>query len=205
MLTLAQTVGASTLRVLAGLMIAFVVSLAVGMLIRYWRLFGRLTVPTINVLAPVSPVAWLPVALLVFGIGNAPAVFMVFISLFFIITLATVSLIDNVPARYLNVARIMGATRRQQFLHVILPAILPGLFMVLRLNLFAAWMVVLIAEAVGVGGGLGLVVMVAKNTFNAQLAFFTMMVVGLTGFLLDYLLRQIQHRALYWLPQGATI
>ena len=199
-LAVAATIGKSTLRVLAGLFLAFVLSLAIGLAVRYLPLLGKLTLPMVNLLAPVSPVAWLPVAILIFGIGDAPAVFLVFIALFFIMTLATLRLIDGVPASYINVARIMGATRAQIFLQVILPAILPGLFIVLRLNLFAAWMMLLIAEAVGVGSGLGLVVMVARTTFNAQLAFFTMAVIGLVGFALDMALRQVQNRVLYWVP-----
>ena len=197
-LTIAKTVGASTLRVLCGLAVALVVSLAVGMAIRYSMLFGRLILPVINLLAPVSPIAWLPVAMMIFGLGNAPAIFLVYIALFFIMTLATLSLIDTLPPTYVQVARIMGASRLQIFIQVILPAILPGLFVVLRLNLFAAWMIVLIAESVGVGGGLGLVVIIARNTFDAQLAFFTMFIIGGVGFVLDAALREIQRRALYW-------
>ena len=97
----------------------------------------------------------------------------------------------------------MGASKRQLFLNVILPSILPGLFMTLRLNLFAAWMVVLIAEAVGVGVGLGQIVMMARNTFNSSLVFFTMTLIGLMGFLLDQLLRVIQSRLLWWIDQGS--
>jgi len=92
----------------------------------------------------------------------------------------------------------MGGTRLQIFVQVVLPAILPGLFVVLRLNLFAAWMIVLIAEAVGVGGGLGLVVMIARNTFDSQLAFFTMFLIGAVGFVMDMGLREIQRRVLNW-------
>jgi len=201
-LAVARTIAYSTLRVLSGLALGFVISVAVGMAIRYAPLFGKLVMPTVLLLAPVSPVAWMPVALFVFGIGNAPAIFLVVIALFFIMTLATVSMIDGVNPTYLHVARIMGASRRQIFLQVILPAILPGLFLILRLNLFAAWMIVLIAELVGVGSGLGQVVMVARNTFNSQLAFFTMTVIGLTGFALDTGLREVQRRLLYWVPQG---
>ena len=199
-LAVAATVGKSTLRVLAGLFVAFVLSLSVGLAVRYLPVLGKLTLPIVNMFAPVSPVAWLPVAIIIFGIGDAPAVFLVFIALFFIMTLATLRLIDQVPPSYINVARIMGASRAQIFVQVILPAILPGLFIVLRLNLFAAWMMLLIAEAVGVGSGLGLVVMVARTTFNAQLAFFTMAVIGLVGFALDLALRQVQNRVLYWVP-----
>jgi NitT/TauT family transport system permease protein len=200
-LAVLKTVAKSTLRVFAGLLVAFVASLAIGMAIRYLPVLGKLTLPTLNLLAPISPVAWLPVAIVIFGVGDAPAVFLVFISLFFIMTLATLRLIDEVPVAYVNVARIMGATRWQIFLQVVLPAILPGLFVVLRLNLFAAWMMLLIAEAAGVGSGLGLVIMLARTTFNAQLAFFTMLVIGVIGFALDVALRQVQMRVLYWVPE----
>jgi NitT/TauT family transport system permease protein len=76
------TVLATALRVLAGLTLAAVCSLVVGVAVRFWNLFGNLTLPTIRLLAPVSPIAWLPMAIFVFGIGNAPAIFMVFIALF---------------------------------------------------------------------------------------------------------------------------
>jgi len=172
--------------------------------IRYFGVFGKLTLPTITLLAPISPVAWLPVAVFMFGIGNPPAVFLVFISVFFVMVLSTLSQIDAVPASYLQVARIMGASKRQLFRHVILPAILPGLFVTLRLNLFAAWMVVLIAEAVGVGSGLGQVVMMARNTFNASLVFFTMTLIGLAGFAFDQALRWVQRRVLWWVGPSAA-
>ncbi len=194
----------SSLRVTAGLALGFVLSLAVGVGIRYFGVFGKLTLPTITLLAPISPVAWLPVAVFMFGIGNPPAVFLVFISVFFVMVLSTLSQIDAVPASYLHVARIMGASKRQLFRHVILPAILPGLFVTLRLNLFAAWMVVLIAEAVGVGSGLGQVVMMARNTFNASLVFFTMTLIGLAGFAFDQTLRWVQRRVLWWVGPSAA-
>jgi NitT/TauT family transport system permease protein len=94
----------------------------------------------------------------------------------------------------------MGASKRQIYLRVIVPAILPGMLAVLRMNLFAAWMVVLIAESTGVGFGMGQVIMLARNTFNPSLVFFTIAVIGVLGFLFDWLLRQAQRRILYWLP-----
>ena len=193
----------TSLRVLVGLALGFSLSPLVGIGVRYFGLFGRLTLPTITMLAPISPVAWLPVAVFVFGVGNPPAFFLVFISVFFIMVLATLAQIDAVPASYLHVARIMGARKPQIFRHVILPAILPGLFVTLRMNLFAAWMVVLIAEAVGVGSGLGQVVMMARNTFNASLVFFTMTLIGIAGFAFDQLLRYVQQRVLWWVGPSA--
>jgi NitT/TauT family transport system permease protein len=192
----------TTMRVLVGLGLGFVLAVATGLLNRYNRIFGKITLPTITLLAPISPVAWLPVAIFLFGIGNTPAIFMVLISVYFVIVLATLNQIDAVPVSYIQVARIMGATKRQIFISVILPSILPGLFMTLRLNLFAAWMVVLIAEAVGVGSGLGQIVMMARNTFNSSLVFFSMTLIGLLGFLLDHVLRIVQRRLLWWIDQG---
>ncbi|UHD43788.1 ABC transporter permease subunit [Aureimonas altamirensis] len=161
--------------------------------------------PTILLLTPISPVAWLPVAIFLFGIGNVPAIFLVFITIFFAIVLSTAAQLEGVPRSFLNVARIMGANRNQMFWRVVFPSILPALFMTLRLNLFAAWMVVLIAEAVGVGSGLGQITSVARSTFNAQLTFFTMAVIGVLGFTFDWGLRLVQRKLLWWVePTGGA-
>jgi NitT/TauT family transport system permease protein len=191
---------ASASRVLAGLSIGFVASLVVGLAVSLSGLTRNLTLPTITLLAPISPIAWLPVAVLFFGIGNAPAIFTVFLGVFFIMTLATISAVEQVGATYVNVARTLGATRAQEIRHVVIPAVMPQVFVVLRINLFAAWMVVLIAEALGVGNGLGQLIMAARNTFNADLAFLAMTLIGITGYMLDVVLRQMQRRLFPWQP-----
>ncbi|OSP53405.1 ABC transporter permease [Pseudoruegeria sp. SK021] len=192
-------IGWSALRVTLGLSLGFVMSLIVGVAIRYFNIFGKLVLPLVTMMAPISPVAWIPVAVFMFGIGNPPAVFLVFIAIFFVMVLATLSQIDAVPPHFIQLARIMGASKRQIYMQVILPAILPGLFVTLRMNLFAAWMVVLIAEAVGVGSGLGQVTMMARNTFNSSLVFFTMTLIGITGFAFDQALGLIQRKILWWI------
>jgi NitT/TauT family transport system permease protein len=202
---LLYTVAASAMRVLTGLLIASALSIAIGVAIRYFKLFDRLVLPTVTLLSPVSPIAWLPVAIFIFGIGNAPAIFMVVIALFFHMVLSTVNQIDGVDRNLIDVARTMGATKRQIYGRVIIPAILPGLLVVLRLNLFGAWMVVLVAESTGVGYGLGQVIMMARNTFNPSLVFFTIALIGLLGFLSDWLMRLIQWRVLYWVPQTTGV
>jgi NitT/TauT family transport system permease protein len=199
------TIASTAMRVLAGLLIASILSIAIGVAIRYFKLVDRLVLPTITLLSPVSPIAWLPVAIFIFGIGNAPAIFMVVIALFFHMVLSTVNQIDGVNKNFINVARTMGATKRQIYGRVIIPAILPGLLVVLRLNLFGAWMVVLVAESTGVGYGLGQVIMMARNTFNPSLVFFTIALIGLLGFLSDWLMRLIQRRILYWVPQTTEV
>jgi NitT/TauT family transport system permease protein len=194
------TVAATTMRVFVGLVIACVLAIGVGVAVRYWHVFDKLVLPTVTLLSPVSPIAWLPVAIFLFGIGNAPAIFMVVVALFFHMVLATINQIDGVSPNLINVARTMGASKRQIYARVIIPAILPGMLAVLRLNLFGAWMVVLVAESTGVGYGMGQVIMLARNTFNPSLVFFTIAVIGLLGFAFDWLLRLAQRRILYWLP-----
>jgi NitT/TauT family transport system permease protein len=199
------TIVASGARVLAGLLIAAILSISIGVAIRYWVALEKLTLPTITLLSPVSPIAWLPIAIFLFGIGNAPAIFMVVIALFFHMVLATISQIDGVNRNFINVGRTMGASKSQIYTRVIIPAILPGLLVVLRLNLFGAWMVVLVAESTGVGYGLGQVIMLARNTFNPSLVFFTIALIGVLGFLSDLALRTLQKKILYWVPETTGV
>lgn len=189
----------TSFRVFTGLALGFIFGVGLGAALHYFKMLRNLLMPTILLLAPISPVAWLPVAIFVFGIGDVPAIFLVFITVFFAIVLSTGAQIASVPVNYLHVARIMGASERQMFWKVVLPSILPSLFMTLRLNLFGAWMVVLIAEAVGVGTGLGQITSMARATFNAKLVFFTMAIVGVLGFATDWGLRKIQRRMLWWI------
>ncbi|MCH9672609.1 MAG: ABC transporter permease subunit [Gammaproteobacteria bacterium] len=194
LLTTASTIA----RVCVGLGLGFALGVATGIGIRYSVYLGRLVLPMVTLLAPISPFAWLPVAVFVFGVGDLPAVFLVFVAVFFIIVLATIAEIERVPANHIDAARIMGATRPQLYLHVILPSILPGLFLMLRMNMFAAWMVVLVAESAGTSHGLGAVIMLARNTANNELVFLGFVVIGVVGFAFDWLLRQMQDRLLYW-------
>jgi NitT/TauT family transport system permease protein len=199
------TILASGARVFAGLLIAASLSIVIGVAIRYSLAVEKVALPTITLLSPVSPIAWLPIAIFLFGIGDAPAIFMVVIALFFHMVLATISQIDGVNRNLIDVARTMGASKPQIYGRVIIPAILPGLLVVLRLNLFAAWMVVLVAETTGVGYGLGQVIMLARNTFNPSLVFFTIALIGVLGFLSDWALRTLQKRILYWVPETRGI
>lgn len=199
---LLTAVVATLKRVVIGLVLGFVAALGVGGLACYFDLFGKLTLPVITLLAPIAPIAWIPFAIMAFGIGDGAAVFVVFIGIFFLLTLATVNAIRNVNQLYINTARVLGASRRQVMFKVILPAIIPDLFFILRINFFAAWMAVLAAEMVGVNTGLGAIVMVGRQMFNAKLMFLGMAVIGLVGYLLDVGFRQVQKRVLWW--KGAS-
>jgi NitT/TauT family transport system permease protein len=189
---------ASLRRVLIGLVLAFLAALLTGSLAFYLKIFRNLTFPTITLLAPVAPAAWIPLAILAFGIGDSAAIFVVFVGVFFTLTLATLNNMNNVDQVYINTARVLGANRRQVMRHVIFPAVLPNLFVIVRMNLFGAWMGVLAAEMVGVRTGLGAVVVVGRQMMNMNLTFLGMAMIGLVGYLLDVGFGLLQRRVLWW-------
>jgi NitT/TauT family transport system permease protein len=189
---------ASLRRIFFGLVLAFVAALLTGSLAFYLKAFHKLTFPMITLLAPIAPVAWIPFALVAFGIGDGAAVFVVFVGIFFVLELATVNSMHNVDQLYINTARVLGANRHQVMRHVIFPAILPQLFVIMRVNLFGAWMGVLTAEMVGVNTGLGTIVLVGRQMMNMNLTFLGMAMIGLMGYLLDAGLALVQRRVLWW-------
>jgi NitT/TauT family transport system permease protein len=103
-----------------------------------------------------------------------------------------------VPEEYLKVAQTMGATRRDMWLHVIVPFIFPQVFLLMRINFFAAWMAVLAAEMVGLRSGLGALIMVGRESANMKLVIFGMFLIGLVGYAIDVVLSAIQKRYLWW-------
>jgi NitT/TauT family transport system permease protein len=197
-LAVISAIWASLRRVLTGLLLGFAAAVVTGSLAFYLRIFRNLTFPTITMLAPIAPAAWIPVAILAFGMGDGAAIFVVFVGIYFTLTLATLNSMNNVDQVYLNTARVLGASRRQLMLHVIFPAILPSLFVVLRMNFFAAWMGVLAAEMVGVRSGLGAIVVIGRQMMNMNLTFLGMAIIGLVGYLLDVGLALLQRRMLWW-------
>jgi NitT/TauT family transport system permease protein len=189
---------ASLQRVLIGLLLAFIASLLIGSFAFYIDVFGKLMLPAVTLLAPIASVAWIPFALVAFGIGDGAAIFVVFIGIVFTLTLGTVHHMTHVHQVYINSARVLGASRRQVMFHVILPAILPNLFVIMRINFFGAWTGVLAAEMVGVNTGLGTIVMVGCQMMNMNLTFLGMAMIGLVGYFLDASCGLVQKRVLWW-------
>jgi NitT/TauT family transport system permease protein len=189
---------ASLYRVLTGLVLAFICAVTLGSLAFYFEIFGKLTLPTVTLLAPIASVAWIPLAIFAFGVGSGAAIFVVFVSVVFTLTLGTVNNMQQVDQLYINTARVLGANRRQVIQHVIFPAVLPNLFVIMRINLFAAWMGVLAAEMVGVRTGMGAIVVVGRQMMNMNLTFLGMAMIGLVGYLLDASFGLVQRRVLWW-------
>jgi NitT/TauT family transport system permease protein len=195
---LPTTIFISMRRVFFGLAIAFIFSFVIGLLISYVPIIRRLVLPIIRLLAPISPIAWLPLIQFFIGVGDAAIITVIFVALFFILTLGTIGSIENVEKKYINVANVLGASRWQVMMYVTVPAIVPDLFFSLRMNFFAAWMSLLVAEFIGAQTGLGQMVMAGRLVFNMQLVLLSMGIIGILGMLSELVLRLIQEKMLWW-------
>ncbi len=195
----------SALRVLAGLAIGFAAALATGILISASGSFSDMILPLVRGLAPIAPIAWIPLGIVLFGIGNPTAVFVVFMGVYFILTISTVAAVKAVDQRLIKTARSFGASKAQVWTRVIFPAVLPQVFTMLRINFFAAWMAVLAAEMVGVKNGLGMMIILGREMFNTKLILLGMCIVGATGYAVDVLLVQIQRKILWWQQSMTTL
>jgi len=193
-----QSIASSFFRVFTGLGIGFVFALFAGMAISMSIWVKRFVMPIVELLAPIAPIAWIPLALVVFGIGNQTAIFIVFMGVFFMLTIATIKAIETVPEHLLNVARTFGAHKWQLWTRVVFPYILPQVFTILRINFIAAWMAVLAAEMTGLRDGLGAIIMNGRNLFDNNLILLGMSLIGVSGFVIDVILKYIQRKFFWW-------
>ncbi len=203
-MTLPFAILASAYRVLAGLAIGFIAAVLAGIMIAKSSAARLALLPLVRGLAPIAPLAWIPLGIVLFGVGNGTAIFIVFIGIFFLLTINTVVAVKSVDARLIKTARTFGASPRQVWIWVVFPAVLPTVFTMLRMNFFGAWMAVLAAEMVGLKNGLGMVIMLGREMYNPKLILLGMCLVGITGYLVDTLLVLIERKVLWWRPeQGA--
>ena len=193
-----QSVAVTLIRVLVGMAIAFIGSILCGLLISLSKWSELFILPILGLIAPIAPIAWVPLALVIFGVSNLTAIFIVFMGVFFTLTIATVAEIKRIPENLLMTAQNLGGGSFNRWRWVIVPAILPGVFTLLRLNFIAAWMAVLAAEMTGLRDGLGTVVMTGRNLFNSDLILLGICIIGITGFAVDRLLLLIQRKFFWW-------
>jgi NitT/TauT family transport system permease protein len=185
---LKQYVWVSLLRFGAGYGAAALLALPLGLV------FGRCLVlwgafdPLVQVLRPVSPIAWFPLISLWFGIGNLPAVVIIFLAAFYPILLSTVAAVRNVPPLYLKVAENFGASRRKMFWDVIIPAAFPQITVGLHIAIGSAWVFLVAGEMLGVRSGLGYLIIDSRNNLRTDLVIVGIFLIGLSGLAIDRLM-----------------
>jgi NitT/TauT family transport system permease protein len=191
---------ASVSRVYGGFALALMVALPLGMLIGRVPLIRQLIDPTIQILRPIPVTAWLPLAMIIFGLGPRSAFFLVFLGAFYPILVNTIFGVRSVEPRLFEAASMLGCSGSAQFFRVVLPAALPSIFTGMRLGLGFAWVVIVVGEMTGVQTGLGAIIMEARQLSRTEIVICGMIVIGTVGFLSDRLVVLIGRRLLSWSP-----
>ncbi|MBR8833876.1 MAG: nitrate ABC transporter permease [Stigonema ocellatum SAG 48.90 = DSM 106950] len=183
---------ASLRRVLLGFMLGAMVAIPVGFLIGMSRTATLALNPIIQIFKPVSPLAWLPIALAIFNLADPSAIFVIFITSLWPTIINTALGVSSVPKDYLDVARVLEMPRWRQITKIILPASVPYIFTGLRISLGIAWLVIVAVEMLTGGVGIGFFVWDEWSRLNLSSVFLAVLVIGLTGLLLDYAVSKIQ-------------
>ncbi len=182
---------ASLYRVAWGFVGGVVLAVPLGLVIGRSVRTRAALLPWVNFFRSLSPIAWIPFAILWFGIGDPPAIFIIFLATFFQIALATAAAAGTVPSIYYRVAEDMQLRARRVLVEITLPAILPQLVTALRVAIGVAWMVVVAAEMIAVRSGLGWLIQDARNGLRMDLVVCGMIVIGAIGIALDLLFSRL--------------
>ncbi|MEC1178244.1 ABC transporter permease [Metasolibacillus meyeri] len=170
---------------LAAVILAIVLGLIVGQLPAIWRVLD----PIVQVLRPVSPIAWSPFIVLWFGIGNMPAIVIIFIAAFFPVLLSTVSAVKKVDAMYLRIAANFEMTHTERMWKIIFPAAFPMIANGLHMAIGSAWIFLVAGEMIGAQSGLGFLIVDARNALSLDIVMACIIIIGILGLLLDQAIR----------------
>jgi len=197
---LVKHVVASLFRVTWGYVAAVLVGVPLGIVLGWYRRGGMAVAPLLEILRPISPLAWIPLAILWFGVGDVSAVFIIFLASVFPVTLTAMNAVRGVELVHVNAGRNFGLPPTDLLRRVLYPAILPQLLVGLRLSLGIAWLVVVAAEMMAVSSGLGFLIIDARNAGNRyDLVVAGMVLIGVIGLALDSLMRRLERsKALAW-------
>ncbi|MCF8144494.1 MAG: ABC transporter permease [Deltaproteobacteria bacterium] len=190
----------SLYRVALGFAVAALLGIPLGLLMGGSPALRRIVNPVIELLRPIPPLAWIPIAILWFGIGMKSAAFIIFLGAFFPILLNTVSGVVSINPIYFEVARTLNAKQKDIFLKVLLPGSIPSIFVGMRIGVGIGWMTLVAAEFTGVksGYGLGYMIMTARDIQRPDEILAGMLIIGLIGVLINSGLHACESRIVRW-------
>jgi NitT/TauT family transport system permease protein len=191
--TLWRHIGASLMRVGAGFALAVCVAVPLGLWMGWVRGAYDTLNPIFQMLRPISPIAWIPIAILWFGVGDASPIYLIFISSVFPMVVQTTVGVHTIDKRYLRAAENFGVSRATLFTQVVIPAVLPQVLVGMRIGLGVAWLVVVAAEMIALRSGLGYMIMDSRNAGNRyDLVIAGMIIIGVIGLSLDSTMRRLE-------------
>jgi NitT/TauT family transport system permease protein len=189
---------ASTWRVFVGFGWGVALGIVLGLLIGLSRITERVLDPTIQVMRNIPVTAWVPLSLVFFGIGNAPAIFLIGLGAFFPAAINSTHGVRQINITLYKAARMMGANEQELLFRVILPAALPSILTGVRLSMGIAWVLVVVAEILAVRSGLGYLLNDAYLFYRNDVVIAAMLSIGLLGFLSDRLIVILRDILLTW-------
>jgi sulfonate transport system permease protein len=196
--TLVGNMFISVVRVIEGFLIAFIVALIIGIATGLFPKFETVTDFTLQILKPIPPIAWIPLAILWFGIEETSKIYIIFIGAFFPIFLNTVDGIKNIDKKYIELAKAYEVSKWKVIRQIVLPGALPFIMTGVRVGLGSAWICVVAAEMIAATRGVGYMLMDGRSLARPDMVILGMLIIGIIGKLMDDGLKKISKRIIRW-------
>ena len=191
---------ASLERVVVGFALAAVLGIVMGVTLGWWRSASEMAKPVVEALRPIPPIAWTPLAILWFGVGNAPSYFLVFVGAVFPVFINTFVAVRAIDRNQINAALCLGAGPRLLIMDIVIPAALPTIFPGLRIALGVGWMCVVAAELIAAQSGLGYMIQQSRMLLQTSSVLAGMVVIGAIGFVMNMAMLKAEHWIMPWRP-----
>lgn len=188
----------SLARVLVGFSLAAISGIFLGLVLGNYKRVGEYFLPLIEILRPIPPIAWIPVAILLFGLGNAPAYFIIFLGAFFPIFSNTYFAAVSLPKIYRNTAQSFELSRFTFFYEILFKFSLPNIFVGLKVGIGMAWICVIAAEMIGAQSGLGYFIQTSRLFLHIDKMLAGILIIGLIGYLLSASINYLEKKIVKW-------
>ena len=186
---------ASLERIVLGLALAVAIGVPIGVVIGHYRTAERASSLAFQFLRMISPLSWMPIAIIAFGVGNNPVIFLIAIAAVWPMIINTAHGVSSLDQRWIRAARTLGANEWKLVRMVILPAVVPDMLTGLRLAVGLAWVILVPAEMLGVSDGLGYYILDTRDRFNYGELMAVILIIGVIGYALDQLIRVLRVHA----------
>lgn len=195
-------VGYSLLRVMVGFSIGSLLGVALGLLMGWYKIAEAIFNPFFRIIRPIPPIAWIPISIIWFGLGESAKIFLIFLASFSNTTLNSMAGAKNVNREVVNAAKMLGANERQVFLTIVLPSSIPAIFAGLQVALSGSWATVLAAEMVRSSEGLGWMIVAGMNNNDMVQILSGILLIGVVGFILAIIMRKAEEVLCRWNKSG---
>ena len=189
----------SFLRVLEGFLTALITAFILGIAVSLFQKIEVLTDLILQILRPIPPIAWIPLAILWFGIGEESKIFIIFMGAFFPVFVNIVDGVKSLDARYFELAKVYEVSKKDLILRVVLPGALPSIMTGIRLGIGNAWVCVVAAEMIGATKGIGYMLSNGRSLSRPDIVILGMLVVGIVGKLMDDVILAIREKVITWI------